>query len=94
MRFMIMAAAVAALAFASTAEAKSCKDAKGHFVKCPATAPMPAIAAAKAPASKPMQPAGGGTIFTSKKPAAAPKCKTGVPCGNACIPKGKVCHKK
>jgi hypothetical protein len=21
------------------------------------------------------------------------KCKTGVPCGNSCIPKGKVCHK-
>ena len=23
---------------------------------------------------------------------AAPNCKTGVPCGNTCIAKGKVCH--
>jgi hypothetical protein len=23
---------------------------------------------------------------------AAPQCKTGVPCGNTCIAKGKVCH--
>jgi len=23
----------------------------------------------------------------------APQCKTGVPCGNTCIAKGKVCHK-
>ena len=22
----------------------------------------------------------------------APQCKTGVPCGNTCIAKGKVCH--
>jgi hypothetical protein len=122
MRFMIMAAAVAALAFASTAEAKSCKDAQGHFVTCPAPAAAPAkpastakpckdakghfvkcpapagsaAATANRPPSKKMQPAGGGTIFTAKKPAgpkAAPKCKTGVLCGDACIPKGKVCHK-
>ena len=42
MRFMIMAAAVAVLAFASSAEAKSCKDAAGHFTKCPAPAAEPA----------------------------------------------------
>lgn len=117
MRFMIMAAAVAALAFASTAEAKSCKDAKGHFIKCPAPAAAPATAkpckdakghfvkcpapagsaaaTANVPPHKAMQPAGGGTIFTAKqKTPAFRKCKTGVPCGDSCIPKGKVCHKK
>lgn len=102
MRLMIVAA-IAALAFASTAEAKTaakaatakpaatatasakttrCKDAKGHFVKCPAT-----TAASGAMASTmPMKPA-------AKTRAAPAKCKTGVPCGNSCIPKGKVCHK-
>jgi hypothetical protein len=25
---------------------------------------------------------------------AAPQCKTGVPCGNTCIAKGKTCHIK
>jgi hypothetical protein len=115
MRFMIMAAAVAALAFASTAEAKSCKDAKGHFIKCPAAAAAPAKPAASAkpckdvkghfikcgttaaapamaaPAAKPAnKPA---TAARASGPKAAPKCKTGIPCGDACIPKGKVCHK-
>ena len=110
MRIMIMAAAVAALAFASTAEAKQCKDAagkfikcapaaaakpaaskaapckdaKGHFIKCGATAAAPAAMAA--PAVKSAKMASG--------PKAAPKCKTGIPCGDSCIPKGKVCHKK
>lgn len=120
MRFMILAAAVAALAFASTAEAKSCKDAQGHYTKCPAPAAAPAKsattakgapckdaqghfikcpAAGAAPAAKStMAKTKGGTTFTAPAPAfrstAAPaKCKTGVPCGKSCIPKGKVCHK-
>ena len=107
MRLMIVAA-VAALAFASTAEAKTaaktaaakpaatamasakttrCKDAKGHFVKCPAPAATTAASGKAAMASTmPMKPA-------AKTRAAPAKCKTGVPCGNSCIPKGKVCHK-
>jgi hypothetical protein len=101
MRFVILAAA-AALAFVSTAQAKTaaatatakpaatarCKDAKGHFIACPA----PAV---KATAKAPVAPA--GTVKTAKttvaKHTGPDKCKTGVPCGNACIPKGKVCHK-
>ena len=63
MRSFIIIAAVAALAFASSADAKQCRDDKGKFVKCPpgATAPH--------------------------------HCTSGVPCGNTCIAKGKVCHK-
>jgi hypothetical protein len=55
-------AAVAALAFASAADAKQCRDASGKFMKCP---PAPT----------------------------AHQCTTGVPCGDTCIAKGKVCHK-
>ncbi|MGH7024450.1 MAG: hypothetical protein ACREEB_12805 [Caulobacteraceae bacterium] len=94
MRFMITAAALMALAFASTADAKSCKDAKGHFIKCPAAAAAP-MAAKPMAAAKPAprkRNAGGGTMFTAKSGKAA-VCKTGVPCGKSCIPKGKVCHK-
>jgi hypothetical protein len=45
-------AAIAALAFTSVADAKSCKDAKGHFTKCPAAAAAPAAAPAMAAAQK------------------------------------------
>ena len=118
MRVTIIAAAIAALALASSAEATQCKDAKGHYIKCPAPAAAPQAGkaapckdsrghfvkcptqagATKAPALNRMQPAGAGKSFTSSpQPAfrngAPPKCKTGVPCGNSCIPKGKVCHK-
>jgi hypothetical protein len=108
MRFMIIAA-VAALAFASTADAKSCKDpktgkfgacpaaaktmpmktanarckdAKGHFIACPSTGGMSAMGASSMAAMKSATPR-----------TEVAKCKTGVPCGKSCIPKGKVCHK-
>jgi hypothetical protein len=110
MRFMILAA-VAALTFASAADAKSCKDANGKFIKCPAAAAQTttkamasagaksATAASKtvtSTASKASTEAGKAMAAPAK--AATPhtgpaKCKTGVPCGNSCIPKGKVCHK-
>jgi hypothetical protein len=61
MRSFVIATAVA-LAFASAADAKQCRDASGKFVKCPPAA-------------------------------AAHHCTTGIPCGNTCIAKGKVCHK-
>ena len=127
MRLMIIAA-VAALAFASTADAKSCKDpktgkfgacpaaakampamatptksaaarckdAKGHFIMCGAPAAAPAIAAAPAKTSSmAAAPAKKSSMAVMKSagPRAADKCKTGVPCGKSCIPKGKVCHK-
>jgi len=47
MRFIVLSATIAALAFASAADAKSCKDAKGHFVKCPEPAAAPATPGAK-----------------------------------------------
>lgn len=70
----------------ATSAMARCKDAKGHFIACSATATRPAMAAA-AP----------GRMMASK-PAGSPrmgpeKCKTGVPCGNSCISKGKICHK-
>jgi hypothetical protein len=58
--------------------AAPCKDAKGKFIKCP-----PPAAATTATSVK--------TTTTSKTPAKI--CKTGKPCGNACIAKDKVCHK-
>jgi hypothetical protein len=38
MRTTLILAAIVALAFTSVAEAKSCKDATGKFVKCPTAA--------------------------------------------------------
>jgi len=102
MRNTLILAAIAAMAFTSVAEAKACKDAKGHFTKCPAAA------TAMAAPAKPMTPAGGGTIFnrgkTKTAPVAAPAamaastgganhCKKGKPCGKSCIAMDKVCHK-
>jgi len=123
MRFMILAA-VAALAFASAADAKSCKDAAGKFIKCPSAAAATttakamtgaatksakanekaakkdasiATAASKkanSAASKASNAAGKAMAKAPVTPRTGPaKCKTGVPCGNSCIPKGKVCHK-
>jgi hypothetical protein len=36
MRSALILTAIAAVAYASVADAKSCKDAKGHFAKCSA----------------------------------------------------------
>lgn len=38
MRKTMILAAIAALAFTSAADAKSCKDASGKFIKCPSAA--------------------------------------------------------
>jgi hypothetical protein len=59
MRNTLVLAAIAALAFASAADAKNCKDAAGKFVRCPA----PAVATA---------PAKVGDVKTATKTA---KCK-------------------
>jgi len=58
MRTLVLAA-IAALAFASAADAKSCKDPAGKFIKCPA----PAVATA---------PAKVGDVKTATK---SEKCK-------------------
>jgi hypothetical protein len=59
MRNTLILAAIAALVFASAADAKNCKDAAGKFVKCP----VPAVATA---------PAKVGDVKTDTKTA---KCK-------------------
>jgi hypothetical protein len=43
MRNTLILAAIAVLAFSSAANAKSCKDEKGHFVKCPPPAAAPLV---------------------------------------------------
>ena len=37
--------------------------------------------------------AAAAALAFSSMATAAPTCKNGVPCGNTCIAKGKVCHK-
>jgi hypothetical protein len=112
MRLMIIAA-VSALAFASAADAKSCKDPKtGKFGACPAAAKTMPMKTANARCKDAKghfiacsamggMSMGAAPAKTSSMAAAKPvtprttdaKCKTGVPCGKSCIPKGKVCHK-
>ena len=57
-----------------------------------AVAAVLCLALAPSAFAKPCHAADGK--FT-KCPAAvsAPQCKKGVPCGNTCIAKGKICHK-
>jgi len=83
MRLLILTA-VATLALGSAATAKSCKDATtGKFTKCPPAAAAPAATASSAK----------GTAATAATAGKKPVCTKGVPCGNSCIAKGKVCHK-
>jgi len=85
MRSSLVLAALAALAFASGAAAKPCKDAQGHFVRCPTAMVDSASPAIRkhSPVTSMETPASGG----------AAHCTTGKPCGGACIPMDKVCHK-
>ncbi len=63
------------------AKAAQCRDAKGHFTKCP-----PAAAATTGATSH--------MAGMSSMTAAHPKnCKKGKPCGNTCISVKDVCHK-
>ena len=105
---ILIAALAFALSLAGAADAKSCKDAKGKFTKCPP-------AAAAAPAAK-TAPVANSTPVTAPAPTAKaapcrdakgkftkcpapvavahhPDCKKGKPCGDSCIAKEKVCHK-
>ena len=101
MRNTLILVAIAALAFTSIADAKSCKDPTTHkFVKCPAAA---AAAAAK-PMTMPMVKGKGKDkdVTTASTPVAtktasgagkAPHCVKGKACGNSCIKMSDVCHK-
>jgi len=113
MRNSLILAAIAALAFTSVADAKSCKDAHGKFIACPsavAAAKGNAVKAAAATKATKMQAAAAKTdaktamaasttskkmmTKTNKMAATGPrKCSKGKPCGSACIPMDKVCHK-
>jgi hypothetical protein len=77
LRNIAIVVAALSLGLAGAADAKSCKDAKGKFTKCPAAA------------SAPMAMSGGGMASM----AGHPQCKKGKACGNACIAMNKVCHK-
>jgi hypothetical protein len=72
---------------AGAADAKSCKDAKGKFTKCP-----PAAAKMASPA-KPMAAMTSSQMAAMTPGSKAPVCKVGKPCGKSCISKDKVCHK-
>jgi hypothetical protein len=77
MKRALLLAVILALG-AGIADAKQCKDPKtGKFVKCP-----PAAAATTTT-----------TTSSSSSSSHPPHCVKGVPCGNTCIAKGKVCHK-
>jgi hypothetical protein len=77
---IIVLAAIAALAFAGTADAKQCKDAKGKFIKCP-------------PAAAVTTPAATPAATTTTTTSTPPKCVKGKVCGKTCIAVDKVCHK-
>jgi hypothetical protein len=89
MRTLLLAAA-AALMFAGAADAKSCRDANGKYIKCPAEAP----AAASAPAVTASKPASSSsmTSHSAQATGGAPHCAKGKPCGHSCIAMDKVCH--
>ena len=77
-------AAVLCLTLVPAAFAKApCRDAKGHFTKCP-----PAAVATTAATSH-MSSMGAMSSMAAHHPA----CKKGKPCGNSCIAVDKVCHK-
>lgn len=77
-------ALVLCLAFAPTAHARQCRDAKGHFTSCPAAASTGYNVASGHATSAASAPADGG---------GHPDCKKGKPCGNSCIAMNKTCHK-
>jgi hypothetical protein len=76
MKRMIVLAAVLAMA-SGVADAKSCKDAKGKFTKCP-------------PAAAAMSAAPMASMSSTK---AAKHCVKGKVCGGTCIALKDVCHK-
>jgi hypothetical protein len=87
-----------ALSLAGAADAASCKDAKGKFIKCPAAAAAPAATPAAAkpaatPAAKPAATAAAKPAATQVATGGSPNCKKGKPCGHSCIAMDKVCHK-
>ena len=78
---------IAVLAMAAgSADAKSCKDAKGKFTKCPP-------AAARMSRAKPMAAMSSSQMASINTGSRAPVCRVGKPCGKSCISKDKVCHK-
>jgi hypothetical protein len=70
---------------------KPCRDPKtGKLVKCGAPAPMTMPMAGLLHHNPPPSGHGPAVAASHGGPIA---CKTGKPCGNACIPKDRICHK-
>jgi hypothetical protein len=105
MRNSLVLAAIAALAFTSVADAKSCKDASGKFIKCPtaAAAAAPAKVAVTKTAAKTDKcrdskghytkcTTAATTAMTPAAPASAKVASSASPSGKAphCV-KGKAC---
>ncbi len=93
---------------AALAKVPACRDAKGHFTKCPpaAAAPVPSSKPGQcrdakghfmkcAPGPSASTPTGTATSsMGASAPTAHPKqCKKGKPCGNTCISLKDICHK-
>ena len=88
MRSILLAAAALSLAFTPAALAKSapCRDAKGHFAKCPPASTAPTTASTGTSTT-------GAGMSHMGATSGSPVCKIGKPCGHSCISKDKVCHK-
>ncbi len=81
---LALALSLALVPAGAFAKAAACRDAKGHFAKCPPAAAAPAATSHMSSMSS--------SAMASM--AAHPKnCKKGKPCGNTCISVKDVCHK-
>jgi hypothetical protein len=83
-----LVSATIALSLAGSADAASCRDAKGKYVKCPAPA-----AAASSSGKSAAATTTSATPAATTSTGAGPNCKKGKRCGNACISVKDTCHK-
>ncbi len=74
---LALALSLALVPAGAFAKAAQCRDAKGHFIKCPPPAAAPGATGA----------------MSSIAGAHPKQCKKGKPCGNTCISVKDVCHK-
>jgi len=98
MRNTLILAAIAALAFTSVANAKACKDAKGHFMKCPAPAAAPMTPMAAKGKAAPCKDAKGhfmkcGPATVTNSMTTTVQHPSGAMSSMTTTSKTKVCHK-
>ncbi len=111
MRALIMGASALIIAFAlahTSVEAKAaqCRDAKGHFTKCPASAPATTAPTAadrcrdakghfaKCTTTTTSHITTSSSSTTMASTSGAKHCVKGKPCGKTCISLKDVCHIK